>query len=390
MGFLNYRNYGRLWAVYGRSVMGYSTPKKILNAFRTEIAYRRRTSDVRSAPFILFLEPLYYCNLECPLCDRQIFPDARQGDQAGKLSLELYDRILDEVGDYLYQCQIFGQGEPLMDWPRTQAIIEKSHARRIFTLVSTNCTLATPQIADEIVRSGLDHLVCAIDGLTQETYAQYRAGGHIEDAMGGLHLFVNARNKARSKMKIEWQFLHHKGNLHEIEDARRLAKKLGVFFRASPLRGMDYDPLLQEAWLPPKLGRQEGDFKLGETAHSWPCYFLWRSLVLNSNHKVARCLVYQNVAEYADLNEVTVLEAFNHASVQRARQLFSKKPVAPGEFPAPCNNCSFYARTHGGPNLDKPASLGRPAINSQAFVPLESLRITPRRTHSAQRVKETV
>ncbi len=85
---LNYRDYGRLWNVYFTSLLRYSTPKKILNALQTEYAYRKRLSYVPSAPYILFLEPLYYCNLNCPLCDRQIFPDARQKD-AGRLSLEL-------------------------------------------------------------------------------------------------------------------------------------------------------------------------------------------------------------------------------------------------------------------------------------------------------------
>src|ERR1700712_5305243 len=99
MGLFNYRDHGRLWRVYGRSVMRYGSIKKFINAARTEWAYRRRVADVRSSPYILFLEPLYYCNLDCPLCDRQIFPDARSGSEAGKLSLELYDRILEEVGD---------------------------------------------------------------------------------------------------------------------------------------------------------------------------------------------------------------------------------------------------------------------------------------------------
>src|SRR5438874_11238020 len=165
---LNYRNYGRLWRVYVRSAWRYLTPRKLANALRTEYAYRRRVSDVRSYPYILFLEPLYYCNLDCPLCDRQVFPDARkEKGAAGKLSLELFDRLIDEAGQYLFQCQLFGQGEPLLDWPRSRAIIESCHQRKIFTLLSTNCTLITEPMADEIVTSGLDHLVCAIDGVSQ-------------------------------------------------------------------------------------------------------------------------------------------------------------------------------------------------------------------------------
>ncbi len=53
-----------------------------------------------SAPYILNIEPLYYCNLDCPLCDRQIFPLARKQD-AGRLPRKIIDKIFQEVGDYL-------------------------------------------------------------------------------------------------------------------------------------------------------------------------------------------------------------------------------------------------------------------------------------------------
>ena len=376
MGLLHYRNPGRVWRVYGRSVLRYGSPRKIFNALRTEYAYRKRTVDVRSMPYILFLEPLYYCNLDCPLCDRQIYPDARHGAEAGKLSMELFDRLLDEAGDYLFQVQIYGQGEPLLDWARTRQIIEKSHRRRIFTLMSTNCTLVKPKIAEEVVASGLDHVVCAIDGITQESYERYRTGGRVEDAMAGLRLFVEEKRRQRSRIEIEWQFLVHKYNAHEMGQAEAMAGDLGVFIRFAPLRGMEFQKHLQEYWLPEDgTTFQDGRLDLGQTNSQYPCYFLWRSLVLNSNGKVARCLIYQNVAEYGSLENSTVREMYNHPSVQRARQLFHLGPVPDGDFPSPCNNCSFYAREHGGPNMDKHASIQRPAPPKDlgTFVPSASL-----------------
>ncbi len=354
MGLLNFRNPGRVWQVYGRSVFRYATPRKIANALRTEYAYRRRIADVKSAPYILFLEPLYYCNLACPFCDRQIFPDARK-NSAGRLTPGLYDKILEQIGDYLFQCQIFGQGEPMLDWPLTRQIIEKTHRRRIFTLVSTNCTLITPQIAREVVSCGLDHLVCAIDGMSQETYGMYRVDGIWEKAVEGLTRIAEEKRKAGSRTLVEWQFLVHGHNVHEIPAAKHLARKLGLFIRFAPLRGMEFNPTLREYW---KTTGLRADTPAGQPLHDWPCYFLWRSLVLNSNARVARCLVYQNVAEYASLHDMSILEAYNHPTVQRARQLFSRAPVPSGDFPAPCNNCSFYRRHHGGPPMDKPASLG--------------------------------
>jgi MoaA/NifB/PqqE/SkfB family radical SAM enzyme len=353
MSLLNYRNYGRLWRVYGRSTVRYGSVKKVWNALRTEMAYRTRVTDVRSKPFILFLEPLYYCNLDCPLCDRQAFPDARTND-AGRLSIELYDRILEEVGDYLFQCQIFGQGEPMLDWKLTKQIIDKAHKRRIFTLVSTNSTLITPKIAEEVVDCGLDHLVCAIDGITQKSYEIYRTGGQVADALDGMKRILEQKRKQNSKMEIEWQFLVHGHNLHEVEQAKQMAADLGVYIRFAPLRGMEWDKRLEEYWLPHEASELSASAKpVGEAMSQFPCYFLWRSLVLNSNGKLARCLIYQNISQYANLHEQSVMSAYNHVSVQRARQLFRKSAAPDGPAPAPCAGCSYFAREHGSPVTDR-------------------------------------
>ena len=344
---LSYSNAGqnsRLQSMYVRSVREYSTPRKILNALRTELAYRLRSTYVSSRPYILMLEPLYYCNLDCPLCDRQVFPNARLKD-AGKLSLELYDRILDEVGPYLFQCQIFGQGEPLMNWKLTKEIVARTHARDIFTMLSTNATLITPEMAEDIVASDLDHLVIAIDGMSQRAYETYRVGGKVKDALDGLQYVVDARARAgRKSLAIEWQFLTHSRNIHEVEDARALAAKLGIGFRTAPIRGMEWNKALEQEWL------VEGDSPIaqGNYVNNFPCYFLWRSLVLNSNGKVARCLIYQNVAQYADLRTTSVMDAYNHPTVQAARKLFKRKKTT-DPAPAPCNGCAYFERHHGAP-----------------------------------------
>jgi len=365
MGLLNYRNPGdnmRLWRVYANSVLRYGTPKKLWNAVRTEAAYRRRDAFVKSKPYILFVEPLYYCNLECPLCDRQVFPDARSGD-AGKLSLEVFDRVLDELGDYLFQCQIFGQGEPLMNWKLTRQIIERSHARRIFSEVSTNCTLLDEEVADEIVDCGLDYLVCAIDGTSQESYEIYRVGGQFADAFAGLRRVVEACRRKRSSLMVEWQFLVHARNEHEVPVARRMAAELGVPLRLAPLRGMEWDGALQDEWLP-KTGDWAHEFDTTRPLNDFPCYFLWRSLVLNSNSKIARCLIYQNATQYADLRRVGAMEAYNDPSVQQARRLFRREAAAQQEFPAPCRSCGQFARHHGDRVIDRNTDMRRQLARS--------------------------
>ena len=361
---LKYRNAGqnsRLLAMYAASVVRTGTVRKLANAIRTEISYRRRTVDVRSMPYLLFLEPLYYCNLDCPLCDRQVFPDARR-DDAGKIALDLYDRVLDELGPYLFQVQIFGQGEPMMNWALTGEIIRRTRARRIFTMMSTNATLIDAERADGIVRSGLDYLVCAIDGITQGAYAKYRVGGSVDAALAGLRHVAEARRRLGSSLRIEWQYLQHSGNHHETEAARAMAHDFGVRFRVAPICGMEWDATLQDEWQVPGARRIEP----GEVVNDFPCYFMWRSLVLNSNGKTARCLVYQNAAQYADLRHMSVREAYNHPSVQTARRLFRGELPAPTDPPLPCDGCGHFQRAHGAPVGDRNSRVRALQLTRQA------------------------
>ncbi|MCC6730598.1 MAG: radical SAM protein [Chthonomonadales bacterium] len=344
---LNYENPGRVWHVYVKPLLRYATPRKAWNALRTEWAYRCRRDDVRTLPYILHVEPVYHCNLHCPLCERELHPDPRP-KPARRLSLDLYERVLDELGDYLFQCHIFGLGEPLIDWPLTREVIERTHRRRIFTLVSTNCTLVTPRMADEIAASSLDYLVCAIDGVTQASYGAYRVGGRVEVALRNLWLLADARRRQRSRLEIEWQFLVNAHNVSEIPRARAMAREMGVRLRLAPMRGMEWEPALERKWLPhaPEWGhmRQDPD----APRHGWHCYWLWRGAVVRSDGELARCPVYQNLGRMGNLADRSVMSLYNGESSRRARQLFRRGPVAPGDFPLPCRNCNQYRREHGG------------------------------------------
>lgn len=369
---INYLNYGRLWRVYGRSLLRYGTLRRFWNALRTEVAYRRRQVDVRSVPYVLHLEPLYFCNLSCPLCDRQTYPEARR-KEGGRLPMQLVDRILEEIGDDLIQCQLYGLGEPLLDWPLTRQIVQKAHTHRIFTVVYTNATLIRPEMAEEIVTSGLDYIACAIDGVTQETYGRYRVGGKIEQAFEGLRLLCEARRKHGSRIDIEWQYLVNRHNAREMEQAQKMADEMGVYLRFANTHGIEGVPELQEEWLPetgdPKW--QAARVERGKTIAPFPCYYLWRSLVVNSNGQMARCPRYPNTAQVGAV-EGSIRAHYNSPETQRARQLFVAGSVPTGDFPMPCNNCAYFQREHGGPNINK--QTGIDPMARRAFpesIPLE-------------------
>lgn len=339
----NYRNYGRLWRVYGRSMVRYGSLRKLANAVRTELAYRRRALDVPSRPFILFVEPLYYCNLRCPLCPREL-PGYRSTD--AKLDLDLFDRVLEELGPYLVQCSIFGNGEPMLDWGRTEQIVRRAHAARVFTLVSTNATLITEAMAKRIVESPLDYLVCAIDGASQAGYETYRVGGRFEDALAGMRRVVEAREEHGRGPFVEWQYLVHRGNEHEMDEARRQARRLGVYLRFAPIGGMGPDPAEQQRWAPRDPRYRSLLERPGQPVDDFHCYWLWRSCFINASGTLGRCPKYSGPNPMGDLREHSVMALYNSPRSQAARAIFNPAPMADAAQPAPCATCTLYHRCH--------------------------------------------
>jgi radical SAM protein with 4Fe4S-binding SPASM domain len=341
---IHYRSAHRLLRLYGRAFLRGFTVRRFMNALRTEWAYRRRRLDVRSMPYVLFIEPLYYCNLECPLCPRQM---PAFHSHKGKLEIDLIRRTFSEVGPYLFQCSIFGNGEPTLDWSRTAEVIAVALGHNVFTSVSTNATLITPVMAEKIVTSGLDYLICAIDGVSQEAYAKYRVGGDVRDALNGLRYVLEAKRRLKSNLLIEWQYLVNAYNEGEIEQARALARELGVPIRFAPIGGMGKDPAEQERWAAKNPKYRQLIERPGVPNNAHHCYWLWRSIYINASGTMGRCPKYSGPNPIGDLREQSIAEIYNSRASQLQRHIFHPGPLPAEErIPAPCDTCELYVRCH--------------------------------------------
>jgi len=176
-------------------------------------------------PFSVSIEPTTSCNLRCPECPSGLRQFSRN---TGMLTMELYRKIADEIGNRLMYMILYFQGEPYLN-PSFFDIVRDARRRRIYTATSTNAHFLTEENARKTVESGLDRLIVSLDGIGQDIYSTYRVGGRYQRVIDGIGNLVRMKKELGSRTPhIILQFIVFRTNEHQIGEVRELAGKLGV------------------------------------------------------------------------------------------------------------------------------------------------------------------
>ena len=190
--------------------------------------YRSRLNQqpsISGLPISLSVEPTTACNLRCPECPSGLRAFSRP---TGKLPIELYRQVIDELQETLLYLLLYFQGEPYLH-PQFLELVEYASRRNIYTATSTNAHFLHDEAARQTVASGLDRLIISIDGTTQETYQSYRIGGKLDKVLEGANNIVRWKRKLRSRTPhIIFQFLVVRPNEHQLDEVKQLAQQIGV------------------------------------------------------------------------------------------------------------------------------------------------------------------
>lgn len=206
-----------------------ATPRRLWNVLKVSGAFAAslamRKPRMWGLPPVLTVEPTNYCNLECPLC---VTGSGRMQRPGGRMSLDMFKRLVDEIGDKIWYVIFFHQGEPYLNNAFLPAVAY-AHQHGLYTTTSTNAHYLDTRNAERTVASGLSSMIVSLDGATQATYARYRVGGELERVLQGIRNLVAAKEKARSKTPyILLQFLVMRHNEHEVPAIEKLARELKV------------------------------------------------------------------------------------------------------------------------------------------------------------------
>ena len=196
------------------------------------LGYRRRAPW--SWPLHMQVELTSFCNVRCPVC-----PVGNESltRPAQAIDVQLFDRLIGEVGDYLLTLALWGWGEPLLH-PRLERLLTIARRYPAAVLVSTNGqNLNQPKVQQALRNAPPTFLIVAIDGLTDDTNSVYRKGAKLAPAIEGARALAEWKAKSGSRLPVlHFRFLAMRQNEHEIPRIRSFASDNG--FDMVSIRGL--------------------------------------------------------------------------------------------------------------------------------------------------------
>lgn len=268
------------------------TPARGLNAMRLFISFYgsriTKKASLHSMPMGLSIEPTTSCNLRCSECPSGMRSFSRP---TGMLHRETFQKVIDELSSKLIWLTFYFQGEPYLNRDFLK-MVKYASKKGLYTMTSTNAHYFTDEIAKETIESGLSRIIVSMDGVTQETYEQYRKGGSLDKVKDGLAKLVEWKKKLRSSTPhIVLQFIVFGHNEHEIEDVKKLGKEMGVDevkIKSAQIYDFSHETLLPSDEKYSRYTKENGSYGIKNTLMDH-CWRMWSSAVVTWDGKVIPC-----------------------------------------------------------------------------------------------------
>ncbi|OFW60038.1 MAG: mycofactocin radical SAM maturase [Actinobacteria bacterium RBG_16_64_13] len=178
------------------------------------------------APVNVTWEITEACNLRCSHC----LSAELRAQRRGELDLAQCRTVIDELATMEVFQVNFGGGEPFLRDDFLD-ILRYAHAQGITTCVSTNGTVLSDALVDELLRMAPVYLQVSLDGACPETNDAIRGRGTFHRILAGIELLAERRYPDFSLNMVVTR-----PNVGEIAEFDRLARRYGAKTRLSRFR----------------------------------------------------------------------------------------------------------------------------------------------------------
>ncbi len=310
------------------------SPAKLLNWLLTETSVYVKPSYAWGLPTILQVEPTARCNLQCQVCPAGYGLDRPVGD----MDPALFRRLVDDLRGSLLAILFWDWGEPFFN-PASYEMIRYARESGIRVVSSTNGhVFADAEHARQVVASGLDVLVVSVDGITQESYEQYRGAGSLDTVLAGIrNVVAEKRRRGAGTPLVNLRFIVMKHGEPELPRLPEFARSLGLdvltlrkFYpvpdpaRRSPYQDEDLrlSPAAERFQLPRLTGAGGGPVRAARN----PCRNLWNCPTVHWDGTVCSCFMdFRESRPLGSLRTQSFREIWRGEGYRRLRRQFRSR-----------------------------------------------------------------
>lgn len=293
------------------------------------------------------------CQLRCPSC-----PTAKGkmrefvGD--GYLRFGDFKQLID-ANPWVRSVELSNWGELFLN-PDLLHILRYAYEKDVALTAFNGANLNTVResVLEGLAQYRFREITCSIDGASEETYAIYRRRGSFRKVIENVKKINRYKQKHGSGYpRLTWQFVIFGHNEHEIPEAKRMARDLGMdlYFKLS----------WDEKFSPPKdpefikrhaglevATRSEFEQKYGRKyLQKEMCAQLWTGPQINFDGKILGCCV-NRWGDFGRATDWRLSEAVNNERIRYARRMLMGRQAPRADIP--CTTCTYYQAIRAAEN----------------------------------------
>lgn len=153
-------------------------------------------------PPYLQIEPSSICNYRCVFCyqtDLNFFKKTTPG--MGQMTLELFQKIVDEAFENIEFLSLASRGEPLLA-KEIEGMLLYAKGKFLNLKVNTNASLLTESKVHALLAGGVKTVVFSADAAEEPLYSQLRVNGNLNKVLKNIEMFQSIRQKEYADLPV--------------------------------------------------------------------------------------------------------------------------------------------------------------------------------------------
>jgi radical SAM protein with 4Fe4S-binding SPASM domain len=294
-------------------------PRYLFYRYRYDVYPAQKIID--DFPPCLQIEPTSVCNYRCVFCyqvDEEF--TKRSNGHMGMMSLDLFQRVVDQAEGNCEAITLASRGEPLI-CPDFEKMLKYLDGKFLGLKINTNASLLDEKKCHAILQTEINTLVFSADAASEPLYSQLRVKGNLERVLTNIRRFqeIRVRHYPDSKMitRVSGVKYSKDQNINEMEELWGDLVDQVAF--------VDYNP-----W--------ENTYEQPINEVTTPCSDLWRRMFVWFDGTVNPCDVdYKSTLAVGNANSVGLSELWTgekYSTLREAHLARQRSAISP------CNRCA--------------------------------------------------